>query len=125
MDWSWSLRNPDGGMNGLEFAAATTASDQRRVLVHSSPSELEVEVTTGDGDQIVQGRVEHQGDESPMSVLDFTDGELSLKGEWLTDEHLGLVVILPGGEAGILKSWEHADDRSWWKWTVEFSNQAD
>jgi hypothetical protein len=31
-------------------------------------------------------------------------------------------VILPGGEAGILKSWWHADDHSEWRWQIEFYN---
>jgi hypothetical protein len=125
MDWRWELRNPDGGMNGLEFANATTASGQSTILVHSAPSKLDVEVRTEDGELVAEGKVEHEGEESPMSVLRLDGDKLSMRGEWLTDEHLDLVVILPGGEAGILKSWEHADDHSWWKWTVEFSNQAD
>jgi hypothetical protein len=33
------------------------------------------------------------------------------------------VVLLPGGEAGILKSWWNADDRKEWRWDVEFYNQ--
>jgi len=28
-NWTWSLRSRDGGMNGLEFARATTASGFR------------------------------------------------------------------------------------------------
>jgi hypothetical protein len=29
-----------------------------------------------------------------------------------------------GGEVGILRSWRHADDRSWWQWSIEFSNHT-
>jgi len=32
-------------------------------------------------------------------------------------------VILPGGEAGILKAWWNADDRKEWRWQIEFYNQ--
>ena len=38
-------------------------------------------------------------------------------------QDIGRVVILPGGEAGILKSWWNADDRREWRWQVEFYNQ--
>jgi hypothetical protein len=31
-------------------------------------------------------------------------------------------VILPGGEVGILLEWRHAEDRSAWRWRVEFAN---
>jgi hypothetical protein len=34
-------------------------------------------------------------------------------------------VILPGGEAGILTAWWHADDRRSWRWSVELSNSLD
>ena len=39
---------------------------------------------------------------------------------WPTQSDIGRVVRLPGGEAGILKSWWHADDYSEWRWQVEF-----
>jgi hypothetical protein len=42
---------------------------------------------------------------------------------WPTDADLGAVVILPGGEAGILKAWWNAPDGSEWRWSVEFSNR--
>jgi hypothetical protein len=31
-------------------------------------------------------------------------------------------VLLPGGEAGVLTAWQHAEDRSWWRWSVELAN---
>jgi hypothetical protein len=33
-----------------------------------------------------------------------------------------VLVILPGGEAGILTSWWHAPDHTQWRWTLELSN---
>ena len=39
-------------------------------------------------------------------------------------DDLGRLVILPGGEAGILKSWWHADDHSEWRWQLEFYNHT-
>lgn len=43
---------------------------------------------------------------------------------WPTDADLGRLVILPGGEAGILQAWWNADDRSEWRWSVEFYNHT-
>jgi hypothetical protein len=37
---------------------------------------------------------------------------------------IGSVVILPGGEAGILKSWWNADDETEWRWQLEFYNHT-
>jgi hypothetical protein len=37
-------------------------------------------------------------------------------------DDLGRLVILPGGEAGILTAWWHAPDRREWRWQLELSN---
>ena len=29
-----------------------------------------------------------------------------------------------GGEVGILRRWRHSEDRSWWQWSIEFSNHT-
>ena len=49
---------------------------------------------------------------------------VSVRGEdgWPSQDDLGRLVILPGGEAGILKTWWHAEDGSQWRWQVEFYN---
>jgi hypothetical protein len=46
-----------------------------------------------------------------------------LEDGWPAPTDIGRVVLLPGGEAGILKSWWSADDRKEWRWQVEFYNQ--
>jgi hypothetical protein len=43
---------------------------------------------------------------------------------WPTEEFHGLPVPLPGGEVGLLQKWHHAEDHSWWRWSVEFSNHT-
>jgi len=32
--------------------------------------------------------------------------------------------MMAGGEVGILRRWRHAEDRSWWQWSIEFSNHT-
>jgi hypothetical protein len=61
--------------------------------------------------------------EGPMSYLVRHGQEIRLEDGWPTDADVGRLVLLPGGEAGILKAWWHADDCSKWRWQVEFSNQ--
>jgi hypothetical protein len=59
-----------------------------------------------------------------MSYLVRQNDTILLEDGWPTPDDLGRLVILPGGEAGILKAWWHADDRSEWRWQVEFSNHT-
>ena len=59
-----------------------------------------------------------------MSYLIRQDDEILLEDGWPTPDDLERLVILPGGEAGILKAWWHADDRSHWRWQIEFCNHT-
>jgi hypothetical protein len=58
----------------------------------------------------------------PMTRLTRVGEKILREDVWLDDTAIGKPVILPGGEAGILKSWWHAPDHSEWRWTVEFYN---
>jgi hypothetical protein len=58
-----------------------------------------------------------------MSFLLRHGATITLEDGWPTPSDIGRVVLLPGGEAGILKSWWNADDRKEWRWQVEFYNQ--
>lgn len=124
MNWLWQIRSRDGAMNGLEFARCTTAGDFSRVLVHAAPAQAAVEISADDGTPVARADADRVGDYSPMTLLEIGDGDLRRSEVWPTEEHLGLPVLLAGGEVGILRSWEHADDRTWWRWTVEFSNHV-
>jgi hypothetical protein len=125
MNWYWSIRSSDGGMNGLEFCRALTAGDLRHVLLHAAPSHAEVEVRTDEGELVVSGTAERSDDYSPITELRLIGSAIERREIWPTDEHLGLPVLLPGGEVGVLTAWRHADDRSWWQWSVEFSNHRE
>ena len=115
MNWTWSIRSRDGGMNGLEFSRCTTAGGLRKVLVHAAPARASVEVVD-DGDRVVvRGDADRDGEYSPMTLLEL-DGDTARRQEvWPDDELYGLPVILAGGEVGLLRAWEHSDDRSWWR----------
>jgi hypothetical protein len=61
--------------------------------------------------------LERAGDQ-PMTLL-FVD-ERRRVDLWPGPEHVGLPVLLPGGEEGRLERFEHAADGSTWTYTLEF-----
>ena len=125
MNWTWNLRTRDGGMNGLEFARCTTASGFTRVLVHAAPAQASVEVIADDGHVVAREDLDRDGDYSPMTLIVLDGEHISRSEVWPPDGELhGLPVLLAGGEVGVLKTWRHAEDRSWWQWSVEFSNHT-
>jgi len=125
MNWTWSLRSGDGGMNGLEFTRALTAGGHRRVLVHAAPADLQVEVIAADGTLVAKGAAQRVVEYSPMTELTLDGRDVRRREIWPSAEHLGLPVLLCGGEVGILLAWQDEDDRTWWRWSIEFSNHRD
>jgi hypothetical protein len=122
VNWTWSIRSSDGGMNGLEFCKALTAGGHRRVLVHAAPRTLEVEVRE-DGRLVAEGSAERDGDYTPITEVVLTDGgSVERREVWPDGSFVGLPVLLCGGEVGILQAWHHSDDRDWWRWSIELSN---
>lgn len=121
----WDLWYPRAGATGISFCRSridpSSAGD--RVLVHAAPRVLSVTVTDDDGKVVAEGESLERTDEGPMSYLVRADGKVTLEDGWPTDDDLGRLVLLPGGEAGVLCEWWHANDHSAWRWKVEFSNQ--
>ena len=119
----WELRNPDGGAMGLEFARGQS-SPTDVMLVHATPTRINVEVRTWEGQLVAAGRNLKHEDVAPMARLSITDGKVTRENIWPTDEDVGMPVILPGGEVGILKAWWNDDIGQEWRWSVEFANRA-
>ena len=124
MNWTWSIRSNDGAMNGLEFSRCTTAGDLPRVLVHAAPGNAKVEVTDADDRVVARGDVQRVGEYSPMTLLELHGSTIRRSEVWPTEELYGMPVLLAGGEAGLLTKWHHAEDQSWWQWSLEFSNHV-
>jgi hypothetical protein len=122
-DTLWELRNPDGGGQGLEFARARMG-DHRVALVHAAPSRLDVVVRTWNGGLVATATDLNAPGETPMSRLTLDDRRIVRENVWPQDRDLGLPVILPGGEVGILTAWWNAEDHSAWRWSVELSNSV-
>jgi hypothetical protein len=60
--------------------------------------------------------------EGPMRYLARDGDRIRLEDGWPAQRDVGRLVLLPGGEAGVLTTWEHAEDHSWWWWSVELFN---
>lgn len=125
MNWHWHIRGTDGGMNGLEFSTALTAGNLDQILIHAAPARASIEVRADDDTLIAKGDVERQGDYSPMTLITISGSDVQREEIWPTDVHLGMPVVLAGGEVGVLTAWRDGDDRSWWQWSVEFSNHKE
>ena len=125
MNETWELWYPDAGATGIPFGRSRIdgVHARDRVLVHAAPRELSVTVRDENDDVVAEGKDLKRTQEGPMSYL-LRDGDrIWLRDVWPTDDDIGRVVLLPGGEAGTLVSWWNAPDHSEWRWQVEFSNR--
>jgi len=122
----WDLWFPDAGATGVSFARsrvdAEASSD--RVLVHAAPPLLDVAVRSDSGHVIARGEKLARHEKGPMSFLVRRGSEIALEDGWPTDADIGRLVILPGGEAGILDSWWNSDDKKEWRWGLELYNHV-
>jgi hypothetical protein len=124
MNGTWNIRSNDGAMNGLEFARCTTAGGFGAVLVHAAPGNAMIEVIDAEDSLIARADLERRGEYSPMTLIEVDPPVMRRSEVWPTSALYGLPVLLAGGEVGILQGWQHAEDHSWWRWSVEFSNHT-
>jgi len=120
---TWELWYPAAAATGLEFARGRV--DPTEVLwVHAAPDRLAVTVRAGDERIVGRGEsLEREGPYLPMTRLTLHGDEVRREDRWPTEADLGSLVILPGGEVGVLTAWWNAEDGSAWRWSVEFSNR--
>jgi hypothetical protein len=124
MNWTWNIRSNDGAMNGLEFCRCTTAGGFERVLVHAAPEKAKVEIIDDDDRVLARADLQREGEYSPMTLVEIDGSHLRRSEVWPTQDLYGLPVLLAGGEVGLLREWQHEQDHSWWRWSVEFSNHT-
>ena len=120
---TWEIWFPGAAATGLPIARARI--DPTDVAwVHSVPRTLAVTVRHGDDRAVARGEpLERTGPYLPMTRLAVQGDTVVREDRWPTDADLGSIVILPGGEAGLLTAWWNAEDGSAWRWSVEFSNR--
>ena len=120
---TWELWYPDAAATGLPVARATI-DPAEVVWAHAVPIRVSVTVRQGDDQVIARGEaLERSGNYLPMTRLVLDGATVTREDRWPTSADLGAIVILPGGEAGVLTAWWNAEDGSAWRWSVEFSNR--
>lgn len=119
---TWDLWIPNVGSQGLSFARGMT-DPTGDILVHAAPDSLRVEVRDDAGRLLAFGDGLQREEDSPMTRLRVEAGRVFREEVWPASGHMGMRIILPGGEVGVLKSWWNPPDRSEWRWTVEFFNR--
>jgi hypothetical protein len=121
---TWDIWYPDAAATGLPFCRARIEHADE-VLLHAAPESLRVEVRDEEGRRLASGDgLRRAGASFPMTRL-RRDGERIVRSDgWPAAEgDRGRIVLLPGGEAGMLTSWWNAEDGSEWRWSVEFYNR--
>jgi hypothetical protein len=92
------------------------------VILHSAPDVVTVEVSDGRGARLAYGAELERTQQSPMCRLRRNGGSVTREDIWPVEGDIGSLVMLPGGEVGVLKAWWNAEDRLEWRWQVEFYN---
>jgi hypothetical protein len=121
---TWELWFPAAAANGL-LVARSRIDSHTAVWVHSPPEVLSVVVRDGEEGIISKaGELRREGPHFPMARLQRDGMSIHREDRWPAEDDIGALVILPGGEAGVLKSWWNAGDGSEWRWQLEFYNHV-
>ena len=122
-DVAWLVESSRDGKKWRTMGRAWTHPHEL-LLVHGAASFVRYRpVDDGDRSSSVDedawtGPLERTSD-ACMALLDLDAG--TREDIWPGDEHLGLPVFLPGGEAGRLLGFERGPDGATWTYQLEFS----
>lgn len=120
---TWEIWYPGAGATGLPIARARIDAVES-VWAHAVARKAAVTVREGDDRVLARGEgLTRDGRYLPMTRFWLEGDTVRREDRWPTDDDLGSIVILPGGEAGVLTAWWNAKDGSAWRWSVEFSNR--
>lgn len=117
----WAVWYPKAGATGI-LVGRGLIEPADSVILHAAPEVLTVEVTDQSGERLAIGKDLEKTLDSPMCRLS-RQGERVLREDiWPTQLDIGSLVLLPGGEVGVLIEWWNAADRREWRWQIEFYN---
>jgi|SRR6185503_5175903 hypothetical protein len=117
----WDLWYPKAGATGIPFGRGRVAGTDV-LLVHAAPPVLTVVVRGSDGRVLAEGKDLEAPDATPITRLTRRDNRIEREDIWPGEQDIGRLVLLVGGEVGILKQWWNADDYSEWRWQIELYN---
>lgn len=118
---TWEVWYPAAAANGL-LVGKGQLDPTDRLLIHAAPDVITVEIRSKDGGRIAFTKDIKRTQESPMCLLSRDGSIIHRQDVWPGEEHIGLPVMLPGGEVGLLKSWWNAPDHQEWRWQIELYN---
>ncbi|GEM_PF-359635 len=117
----WSVWYPEAAATGVLLARGRIEAVDT-LLVHAAPNIITVEVFDEEGKRVAYGKDLKQEARAPISRLRHEGDRILREVCWPTEKDIGSIVLLMGGEAGILKSWWNSEDKKEWRWQVEFYN---
>jgi hypothetical protein len=115
----WEVWDPRAAATGILIARGQMDPTDTLIL-HAAPDVATVEVSDTSGVRLAYGADLERNRPSPMCRFRRQGASITREDIWPQEADVGTLVILPGGEVGVLKSWWHADDRMEWRWEVEF-----
>jgi hypothetical protein len=117
----WEIWYPRAAATGVPIARGTLKPTDT-LIVHAAPDVMTVEVSDSRGGRLAYGADLERTQDSPMCRLRRKGTSITREDIWPVEDDIGSLVILPGGEVGVLQAWWNADDRMEWRWRVEFYN---
>ena len=117
----WEVWYPHAASTGLLLARGLLAP-ARVLLAHAVPDSITVEVRDSSGRRVAFGKDLQRTLSSPVCRLEREGASIRRGDVWPGEGEIGLPVLLPGGEVGILLSWWNAEDRREWRWQIELYN---
>jgi len=111
---AWAVETSKDGERWRFFGTAWTKPGEP-LLLHALPRF--VRYRRLDSDEDWGPPLERSGDH-PMTLLRLDEGVRS--DLWPGPDHVGLPVLLPGGEEGRLLRFEHSPEGDRWTWALEF-----
>ena len=121
---TWEVWYPKAAATGL-LVGRGLLDATNRLLVHAAPDVITVEVHDASGARLAFGQDLERTQTSPVCLCTRDGARIVRDDIWPDEAHLGLPILLPGGEAGILTSWWHRGDRKEWRWSIELHNSIE
>ncbi len=118
---TWEVWYPMAAATGL-LVGRGLLDTTSRLLVHAAPDLITVEVSDEAGARLAFAADLERTQPTPICLLTRDGPKIARDDIWPDEAHLGLPVLLPGGEVGLLTSWWHRDDRKEWRWSIELHN---
>jgi hypothetical protein len=117
----WEVWYPRAAATGVLIGRGAMDSTES-VILHSAPDVVTVEVSDNRGTRLAFGADLERTQQSPMCRLRRNGGSVTREDIWPLEDDIGSLVMLPGGEVGVLQAWWNAEDGLEWRWQVEFYN---